>query len=187
MNSFAEQIKQAVTMRQVCEMYGLEVNRAGFCKCPFHNERTASMKVYDGNRGYFCFGCHRSGDVIGFVKDYFSLTFKDALVKLNTDFNLHFQLDEKPSKEAVEAANNRKRSQIATKTAHKRLVERYNAALDKFTELDKKRVVGELNAKQGIITDDFAEALREIETAKYELDEAETRLWEYENRSANNS
>lgn len=182
MNNYAEQIKQSVTMRQVCEMYGVEVNRAGFCKCPFHNERTASMKVYDGNRGYFCFGCKKSGDVIDFVKDYFLLTFKDALVKINTDFNLRFQLDKKPSKEAVQAANNRKRSQIAVKTAHKRLVERYNTALDRFTELDKKRVVGEANAKQGIITDDFAESLREIETAKYELQEAEARLWEYEQK-----
>ena len=41
-----EEIKQQNTMRDVVTRYGIEVNRSGFCKCPFHNEKTASMKIY---------------------------------------------------------------------------------------------------------------------------------------------
>lgn len=189
MNNYAEQIKQSVTMRQVCNIYGIEVNRAGFACCPFHNEKTPSMKIYDGSRGYFCFGCKKSGDVISFVKEYFNLTFPASIDKLNSDFHLGLPIGEKltPAEEekAKKETGKRTRSRIADRIEHKRLQERYNTALDKFAELDKKRIVGEANAKQGIITDDFAESLREIETAKYELQEAETELWRFEQKWKN--
>lgn len=52
-------------------------------KCPFHEDKTASFSV-NGDKGvYQCFGCHASGDVIGFVKELRGLDFKDALEYLN--------------------------------------------------------------------------------------------------------
>ena len=44
MNVF-EAVKQSVTTRQAAEFYGFRVNRAGMIACPFHNDRTPSMKV----------------------------------------------------------------------------------------------------------------------------------------------
>ena len=44
MNVF-EAVKQTVTTRQAAENYGIHVNRAGKANCPFHNDRTPSMKV----------------------------------------------------------------------------------------------------------------------------------------------
>ena len=35
--------------------------------CPFHAEKTASFTVTPGKEIFYCFGCHASGDVIGFI------------------------------------------------------------------------------------------------------------------------
>lgn len=56
-------------------------NGAGFIRCPFHNEKTASCKVYQNNR-FFCFGCSRNGDVIDIIMQEDQLTFTEAVVKI---------------------------------------------------------------------------------------------------------
>lgn len=91
----ADAIKQRLTMRQILGAYGIAVNGRGFARCPFHNEKTASFKAYDGDRGFYCFGCGESGDVITFVMRLFGLSFKEALRKMDTDFSLC--LFEKPT------------------------------------------------------------------------------------------
>ncbi len=64
MNIFQE-IKNQVTTKMVAEHYGLKINRNGFCKCIFHNDRTPSLKV---DKNFYCFGCNAGGDVIKFVQ-----------------------------------------------------------------------------------------------------------------------
>ena len=75
-------------MPKIMEQYGFRLDKAGFCECPFHSERSASFKAYPGTRGYYCFGCGAHGSVIDFVMLYFGLSFKDALAKINEDFSL---------------------------------------------------------------------------------------------------
>ena len=53
--------------------------------CPFHNEKTPSFSVNEGKQFYHCFGCGRSGDVIGFVQEYYKLPFVEAVEKLATE------------------------------------------------------------------------------------------------------
>ena len=48
-------------------------------KCPFHHEKTASFSVNAHNQYYYCFGCHKSGDVITFIREIESLDFNDAV------------------------------------------------------------------------------------------------------------
>ena len=50
--------------------------------CPFHSEKTPSFSVNEGKQFYHCFGCGKSGDVIGFVQEYYKLPFIDAVEKL---------------------------------------------------------------------------------------------------------
>lgn len=59
-----QEIKDHLTARQVAEHYGLKVGRNGMACCPFHNDRTPSMKI---DKGYYCFGCQAHGDAIGYV------------------------------------------------------------------------------------------------------------------------
>lgn len=81
-------IKDRLTMVDVVERYGFEPNRAMFICCPFHDEKTPSMKIYAGEKGYTCFGCGDSGDVISFVQKLFKLPFVDVLKKIDIDFGL---------------------------------------------------------------------------------------------------
>lgn len=74
MNVF-EAVKQTVTTRQAAESYGIRVNRAGKAKCPFHNDRTPSMKV---DKRFHCFGCGADGDVIDFAAQLYGLDGKSA-------------------------------------------------------------------------------------------------------------
>lgn len=55
--------------------------RNGFAKCPFHNEKTASLKVYNDNHA-FCFGCHKRADSIELAKVVWGLDFKSAVERL---------------------------------------------------------------------------------------------------------
>lgn len=87
--NYAEQIKQSVNMTDVAEYYGIKINNSGFCCCPFHNEKTASLKIYPNKRGWYCYGrCNSGGDVIDFVRKLFDLNFIDACKRINDDFSL---------------------------------------------------------------------------------------------------
>ena len=48
-------------------------------KCPFHHEKTASFSVNPRGQFFYCFGCHKSGDVISFIMEIESLDFNDAV------------------------------------------------------------------------------------------------------------
>lgn len=48
-------------------------------RCPFHHEKTASFCVNPQGQFYYCFGCHKSGDVISFIREIESLDFADAV------------------------------------------------------------------------------------------------------------
>ena len=80
------QVKMAVSVKEAAEYYGLEVKRGSMVCCPFHNDRTPSMKL---NEDYFyCFGCGATGDVIDLVARLFNLSSYDAAKKLAYDFEI---------------------------------------------------------------------------------------------------
>ena len=85
MNLF-ENVKAAVTLKEAAEHYDLKVRSGDMVCCPFHNDRTPSMKL---NEDYFyCFGCGTSGDVIDLVAKLFNLSSYDAAKKLAYDFGI---------------------------------------------------------------------------------------------------
>jgi hypothetical protein len=46
------------------ELTGQAVGRSGKIRCPFHEDRTPSLHVYDDpDRGWYCFGCGRGGSI----------------------------------------------------------------------------------------------------------------------------
>ncbi len=61
-------------------------------KCPFHHEKTPSFSVNAQGQFYYCFGCHKSGDVITFIREIESLDFSEA-VKFLAE-RAHMQLPE---------------------------------------------------------------------------------------------
>ena len=52
------------------------------CKCPFHNEKTASFYIYpDTNRGH-CHGCGKNVDTIQYMVEIEKLDFNEAVLQL---------------------------------------------------------------------------------------------------------
>ena len=47
--------------------------------CPFHNEKTPSFSVSRSKQMYYCFGCHKGGNVITFVEEYNNMNFTEAM------------------------------------------------------------------------------------------------------------
>lgn len=93
-------------------MYGFQPNHAGFIPCPFHQgDRTASLKLYTGTKGWHCFGCNRGGSVVDFVAELFNLAPLEAVRKLNADFRLGLPVDRSPDRATVEAVRQRQQDQ----------------------------------------------------------------------------
>ena len=85
MNLF-ETVKAAVTPRMAAERYGLPIQQGGMVCCPFHADRTPSMKL---NEDYFyCFGCGATGDVIDLAAQFLRLTNHEAAKRLSADFGI---------------------------------------------------------------------------------------------------
>lgn len=47
--------------------------------CPFHNEKTASFSVNEDSQMYYCFGCHKGGNVFHFVMEMERMEFTEAV------------------------------------------------------------------------------------------------------------
>ena len=64
-NMDASDALRAISPRvYVARLTGQRVGRSGKIRCPFYDDRTPSLHVYeDPERGWYCFGCGRGGSV----------------------------------------------------------------------------------------------------------------------------
>ena len=92
MNIF-EEVKAAVDINTAAEYYGLNV-RKDTALCPFHNEKTGSLKLYHDH--FYCFGCGEHGDVIKLTGKLLGLSPIDSAKRLASDFNVLIHDDFKP-------------------------------------------------------------------------------------------
>lgn len=79
-----EEIKELYSMHDILISYGLRADKKNFLCCPFHKEKTPSMKV-DKN-GFYCFGCGENGDIFTFIQRMDGLSFKEAFIKLGGSY-----------------------------------------------------------------------------------------------------
>jgi hypothetical protein len=125
MNLF-ETVKAAVTPRMAAERYGLPVKQGNMICCPFHDDRTPSMKL---NEDYFyCFGCGAHGDVVALTAQLFDLPPAEAAKKLATDFGM---TEQKPS---ILARLQRGASQVETERRCFRVLGDYLQILQDWKE-----------------------------------------------------
>ena len=78
--------------------------------CPFHNEKTPSFKVDTDSQMFYCFGCHKGGNVIGFVMEYDHLEFMEA-VELLAD-RAHMPMPDRLESTVTEDRNRQLREKI---------------------------------------------------------------------------
>ncbi len=84
MSDAVRQIKEKLPLLDILQEY-LDFTQAGDswkARCPFHNEKTASFHVTPAENVFYCFGCHRGGDLFSFIQEHENMTFKEALVML---------------------------------------------------------------------------------------------------------
>ena len=77
-----EDVKAQNELVSVVEQYVRLDKRSSsnlFGLCPFHAEKTPSFSVSPTKQIYYCFGCHKGGDVIHFVMDIEKMNYPDAI------------------------------------------------------------------------------------------------------------
>lgn len=155
-DGIAGRIKECLTADEVVRHYGFEPGRGGYIPCPFHNEKTGSLKVYPGAKGWHCFGCGKGGTVIDFVMHLFDLTFPQATLRLNEDFRLGLTA-ERPTRAEV-SARLREREEKARELAEYRRV--YGAMNTRYLRLWEAHKWKAPQDQAAQIDDEYAEACR---------------------------
>lgn len=63
-------------IRHFCNFHG---SFSQLLKCPLHDDKTASLKVYEKSNRFHCFGCDVGGSAIDFIKKLKNCDFKEAV------------------------------------------------------------------------------------------------------------
>lgn len=71
--------------------------------CPFHQEKTPSFTVTPHRNMFYCFGCHKGGNVITFLMDHENMTYPEAVKWLGRKYGIEVEereetIDEKQNR-----------------------------------------------------------------------------------------
>ena len=163
----AEEIKRRLSMDEVVRRYGLEPNRAGFICCPFHREKTPSLKVYsEPGRGFNCYGCGAGGSVIDFVMKLFNIPFSAAVVRLNADFRLGL-CNDRPAPREVEKL---KAERLAKENAAEAAEAEYMVNTYEFRRLWQAKLFKAPKSPVGPFDPEYIEACLKLDWLQYWFD-----------------
>jgi len=73
------------------ERAGIHLVRRGngfWTCCPLHGEKTPSLKFYEGDRGWHCFGCHKGGDAVKLFEELYRVEPVEAARMLAAAFGI---------------------------------------------------------------------------------------------------
>lgn len=134
-----DEILNILNMNDILDKYNIKRKGSQFC-CPFHGEdKSPSAKAYD--KTFYCFACNKTGDLIQFVQYLFNLNFKEAMQKINEDFNLGLDSNTKIDlTKIIEIEAKRKQKQLAYETLENRFKELCN------TKFELKHKIQNLNS-----------------------------------------
>lgn len=85
-----DEIRNSVDIGDVIGRY-VQLHQAGknlIGLCPFHDEKTPSFSVNEEKQFFYCFGCHRSGNVFQFLTELKHIDFVDAVKEIANDSNI---------------------------------------------------------------------------------------------------
>ncbi|AMO20673.1 CHC2 zinc finger domain-containing protein [Flavobacterium columnare] len=74
-----QQLKQTLTLPQLLHHYNLVPNKNKLIKCPFHEDKKASLQINEDF--YYCHGCGKKGDIIDWVQEFDKCDKKTAIAK----------------------------------------------------------------------------------------------------------
>lgn len=120
----ADIIRADVAPHQVAALYGYKPNRGGYICCPFHGEKTASLKLHKS--GWYCYGCGVGGSVIDFVMRHDGCSFTAAVKAIDKTLRLGLLDVKDVSLTAAMVRNKRQADLDNVKTQFKKTI---NAAI----------------------------------------------------------
>ena len=156
--SIYRNVKQAVSVPQVADRYGIPVDRSGKCCCLFHLDKHPSMKLND--EYYYCFGCQAKGDVISLTEKLFDLTPREAAQKLAADFGLA------PS-ETLKQATVKKAAKLAEKDEREYVLSLLNKNIDILRQMKENHAPKHPDEPFHLL---FVEACKYLEFYQYVSD-----------------
>lgn len=111
----AQKISSMLDIQTVMEDCGVKFNSKGFCKCFIHSEKTASMSIK--NNHYKCFGCGAYGGVIDFIMQHEGLGFKQAIVRLDSQYHLGVMGKSRPTyRDRLQERENKRLKEVFKET-----------------------------------------------------------------------
>lgn len=93
--SLIREVKERADIVKVAEYYGLKLNRAYKCICPFHKEKTASLSMSPAKQIWHCFGCGKGGDVISLVSELLNINALESAKHINYTLGLGLDPNQK--------------------------------------------------------------------------------------------
>lgn len=93
--SWIREVKERADIVKVAELYGMHLNRAYKCVCPFHKEKTASLSISPQKQIWKCFGCGKGGDVISLVSELLNINALEASKSINNTLGLGLDPNQK--------------------------------------------------------------------------------------------
>jgi DNA primase len=172
-------IKERLTMQEIIETYGYKADKKGFLCCPFHNEKTPSMRIYD--KDFHCFGCGEHGDIVSFVQKLFNLSFTETLRKIDADFGLNIYGDH--TFEELRRSHYKQMAIKAEREKKKREKEKadkeYWAAFDEWKRLDDNRRIYRPKSPDEELHPLFVESLQKLSYQEYLVDCLDERRKQY--------
>lgn len=91
--SLIREVKERADIVKVAELYGLKLNRAYKCICPFHKEKAASLSISPSKQIWKCFGCGKGGDVISLVSELLNINALESAKSINKTLGLGLEAD----------------------------------------------------------------------------------------------
>ncbi len=118
---FIERVSEANNIVDIISQYTqLKQSGSGLMgRCPFpdHVEKTPSFSVSEMKQVYHCFGCHKSGNVFSFLRDYQGMNFPEAVEYLAGRASIPMPAPEKEDEVRDQAVEKKKQLMKVNKLA----------------------------------------------------------------------
>lgn len=109
--SLIREVKERANIVKVAELYGLKLNRAYKCVCPFHKEKTASFSISPQKQIWKCFGCGKGGDVISLVSELLNINALEAAKSINYTLGLGLDPNQKSNYFEINKYKNKQKTE----------------------------------------------------------------------------
>lgn len=109
--SLIREVKERADIVKVAELYGMKLNRAYKCVCPFHKEKTASLSISPQKQIWKCFGCGKGGDSISLVSELLNINALEAAKSINYTLGLGLDPNQKSSYFQINKYKNKQKTE----------------------------------------------------------------------------